>query len=247
MYVSVSRLVSLLLVCTLLAACAKTVPPPPKTAAAYFQEGEVLFEKGRYDEAIEAWGKVRDSYYSPELNVLAELKIAEAYFLAEKYVEAAAAYEDFLKQHPDHGRTAEALFFLGMSYYQQRLTADRDQTATRNALVTFETLRKRFPGSIRAEEVKAFIQHCRNRLASHELYVGQFYLRSGHPGAAIPRLEGLFQDYPDFAERDAAWFYLGQAYLETGRRQDASEAINRLLGEFPASEYGDRGRKLLRE
>ena len=75
-----------------------------------------------------------DTYYSPELNVLAELKIAEAHFLAGNFVEAAAAYEDFLKQHPEHERTPQVLYQLGMAYYNQILSADRDQTASRNVV-----------------------------------------------------------------------------------------------------------------
>ena len=92
----------------LLPACSpQTVVPPAKNAGVYFQEGEEFYEKGLYQDAIASWEKVRDSYYSPELNTLAELKIAEAHFLGEEYIEAAVAYEAFLKNHPDHPRVAE--------------------------------------------------------------------------------------------------------------------------------------------
>lgn len=235
--ISLSRLLFLCLLATLLGACTQTVVPPPKSAATYFQEGENYFDKGLYDEAAKAWEKVRDSYYSPELNVLAEMKIAEAYYQAGRYVEAATAYEDFIKQHPDHERTEEALYQLGMSYYHQILSADRDQTATRNALVTFETLIKRFPKSNRVEEAKAFAARCRNRLAAHELYVGRFYLRTGHPKSTVGRLQALIKDYPNFINRDAAWYYLGKAYLELGDRKQAVVAFNTLYRDYPGSEY----------
>ncbi len=231
------RLLPLFLLAPLLGACAKPAPPPSKTAAAYFREGERNLEKGHYDEAIAAWEKVRDSYYSPELNVLAEMKIAETYYLDKRYVEAATAYEDFLKQHPENERTEEALYGLGMSYYHQILSADRDQTATRNALVTFETLIKRFPQSSHLDEARTSAAHCRDRLAEHELYVGRFYLSTDHPAAAISRLKGLIKDYPAFTGRDAAWFYLGQAYLRSGQREQATAAFKTLAREFPDSEY----------
>jgi outer membrane protein assembly factor BamD len=223
------------------------VVPPPKTAATYFQEGEAYFDKGLYEEAVAAWEKVRDSYYSPEMNVLAEMKIAEAYYLSERYVEAAAAYEDFLKQHPENERAREALYRLGMSYYQQTLSADRDQTATRNALVTFETFLQRYPDSPRAEEARAYTRRCEDLLAKHELYVGRFYLKTGHPRAAIGRFEGLFATYPNYQDRDIAWYYLGKAYLETGQRRKAAEAFNTLYRNFPGSEYIQPAQKYLEE
>lgn len=226
-------------------ACTSTVVPPPRTADYYLQEGESFFDKGLFEEAIASWEKVRDTYYSPELNVLAELKIAEAHFLAGNFVEAAAAYEDFLKQHPDHERTAQVLYQLGMSYYNQMLSADRDQTATRNALVTFETLLKRFPADPKKEEVEVLAARCRNRLADHELYVGRFYLRTGEYPAAIRRMVGIFSLYPNYFSRDRVYFYLGQAYLKSGERQRAVAAFNTLFKEFPQSEYIIEAQKIV--
>lgn len=231
------RLSLLLLPLLLASACGPTRVPPPKTAQSYLSEGESFFDKGLYEEAIASWEKARESYYSPELTTLAELKIAEAHYRAEQYVEAAAAYEDFLKQHPGHERTPDILYQLGMSYYNQILSVDRDQTATRNALATFETLAQRFPDHPRAQEVKPLIRRTLDNLASHELYVGRFYLRTGKYQAAVRRLEGLFRQYPDYPGRDEAYFLLGQAYLKEGREKEAKEAFNTLYRDFPQSEY----------
>jgi outer membrane protein assembly factor BamD len=231
------RLLFLAVLLFLATACSSTKVTQPKTADYYLQEGERYFDNGQYEQAIASWEKVREAFYSPELNMLAELKIAEAHFLAKDYVEAAAAYEDFLKQHPDHERTPQVLFQLGMSYYNQILSADRDQTATRNALVTFESLVKRFPADPKKPETQVLIARCRDRLAEHELQVGHFYLRTGAYQAAINRLQGVFSLYPDYSHRDRVYFYLGQAYLKIGERQQAAAAFNTLFNEFPQSEY----------
>lgn len=231
------RLLFLAVFLLLVAACASTKTTQPKTAEDYLLEGERLLDNGQYQEAITSWEKVREAFYSPELNLLAELKIAEAHFLAKEYVEAAAAYEDFLKQHPEHPRTAEVLFQLGMSFYKQILSIDRDQTATHNALVTFETLVKRFPDDPKKDEARAFAEHCRNRLAEHEFYVGHFYQRTGKYQPAINRLQAIPARYPDFADLDQVYFYLGQAYMKNGERQQAIAAFNSLLREFPQSRH----------
>lgn len=231
------RLYPLLVLVFLASACAPTRVPPPKTAQSYFAEGENFYEKGLYEEAVASWEKVRESYHSPELTTLAEMKIAEAHFRAEHYAEAATAYEDFLKQHPDHEQTPEILYQLGMSYYHQMLAVDRDQTATRNALATFETLGKRFPDHPRSKEIRPFIQTILDNLAAHELYVGEFYLRTDNSQAAIRRLEGLFRTYPNYYSRDKAFFLLGQAYLKAGREKEAKQTFNTLYRDFPGSEY----------
>jgi outer membrane protein assembly factor BamD len=173
------------------------------------------------------------------------MKIAEAHFMAGDYVEAAAAYEDFLKQHPDHERTPQILYQLGMSYYKQILSHDRDQTATRNALATFKNLLKRFPEDPRAEEAKGYIDRCRDQLAAHELYVGRFYLRGGNYEAAVKRLEGILSLYPRYHDRDQVLFYLGKGYLGSGDREKAVQAFDILFSEFSGSEHVKEAKRLL--
>jgi len=239
------NLFSAFVVLLLVTACTSTVVPPPKTADHYLQEGETFFEQGLYDDAIANWEKVRDSYYSPELNILAEMKIAEAYFLAGRYVEAATAYEDFIKQHPDHSRTSEILYQLGLSYYNQILTPDRDQTTTRNALATFNDLLKRFPDFPRQYELKEKIALCQDRLAEHEMMVGNFYLRTEKYQAAVNRISPIFSHYPGYSKKDEAYYYLGHAYLMLENRQRAADAFNTLYREYPSSKYVLAAQKLV--
>lgn len=222
----------------LLAACASnTVVPPAKNAGVYFQEGEEFFEKGLYTDAIASWEKVRDSYYSPELNTLAELKIAEAHFLAEDYLEAGVAYEEFLKNHPDHPRVADVLYQLGLSYVYQMLNVDQDQSATVYALNAFRTLKERFPQDPRMEEVQIYIDRCLNQLASSEVEIGEFYLRTKSYSAAINRLEGVLKKYPNYYQRDKAYYLLGQAYLMSGEKEEAVASFNTLFDDYVGSEY----------
>jgi len=222
----------------LLSACSPTtVVPPAKGAGVYFQEGEDFFERGLYQDAIASWEKVRDSYYSPEMNTLAELKIAEAHFLAEEYIEAAVSYESFLKNHPEHPRVADVLYQLGVSYMYQVLKPDQDQSATAYALNAFNTLKERFPKDRRNEETQIYIDRCLNLLAASELNVGNFYLRTKEYPASIKRIEGLLKKYPNYYERDKAYFYLGQAYLLNGEKEKAVETFNKLFNDHVGSEY----------
>ena len=222
----------------LLAACApSTVVPPAKNAGVYFQEGEEFFEKGLYADAIASWEKVRDSYYSPEMNTLAELKIAEAHFLAEEYLEAGVAYEEFLRNHPDHPRVADVLYQLGLSYVYQMLNVDQDQSATIYALNAFQTLKERFPEDRRMEEVQIYIDRCINHLAASELSIGNYYLRTKSYSASINRVEKMLKKYPNFYERDRAYYVLGQAYLLNGDKEAAITAFNTLFNDYTGSEY----------
>jgi outer membrane protein assembly factor BamD len=229
-----------LLFLVLLTGCMSSGPPASKTALEYYREGEEKFASGQYREALESLEKVREIYESADLNMQAALKIADTHYAAEDYVEAAAAYEDFLKQHPGHPQTSRVLYQLGKSYFQQILAIDRDQTATRNAMVAFESLLNLYPDAPQSREVPDLIRYCRDHLAESELYVGRFYLKTDEHAAAIGRLRGILDAYPDFSGMDKVRFYLGLAYLESGHPPLAAVQLETLLKEYPRSElYGE--------
>lgn len=242
-----NRFLFIILLTLFMSACSSPKVVPRHSAEKFFQEGEKFYESKLYDDAIASWEKVRDTYYSPELNMLAEMKIAEAYYRSARYEEAATAYTDFLKQHPSDTRIDDVIYRLGLSHYQQILSADRDQTSTRSALGVFEELQLRFPEYPQTEEVGYLIQRCRNRLAEHEVYVGHYYQKKNHHQAAIKRLEKALADYPNYYYRDEAYLYLGKAYLQAGQKDKAKTIFNQLFEQFPGSEYLIEAQKVLAE
>lgn len=235
----------LILICLFLTACGGSKVKPQTSAEEHFQKGERFFESNLYDDAIASWEKVRDTFYSPELSMLAELKIAEAYYISKRYEEAAIAFQDFLKQHPNDFRAATILYRMGLSYYQQILSPDRDQTSTENALHSFQELKRRFPNDPQVQEAGYLIQRCRTRLAEHEVYVGRFYLKRKQYQPAIDRLEGILETVPDYYYRDEAYFYLGSAYLKMKQMDKAKNIFNQLTEEFPGSDYVEDAQELL--
>ncbi|MDO9080220.1 MAG: outer membrane protein assembly factor BamD [Desulfuromonadales bacterium] len=228
-------------------ACSSSIVPPPRSAEILMSEGETFFVENRYDDAIAAWEKVRERYVSPEMNALAELKIAEANFLAERYIEAAVAYEAYLKTHPNDPNTANVLYNLGVSYHREMLAPERDQTTTRNALSAFKTLLSRYPTDPRRPDIEKFIAEEEDTLAGHELHIGSFYQKKGVSSAAISRMEPLITAFPNFSRRDELHFILGSAYLDNNKRELAAEQFNRLYKEYPQSKYIQKAQKLLEE
>ena len=243
----ICKVLLLILFSLVLAACSSPKAKPEKPAQLHFMKGEEYFEDGNYNKAIESWEQVRDAFYSPELSMLAEMKIAEAYFKSEQYEQAAVAFDDFLQQHPNDYRTPTVLYRMGLSYYRQIMVPDRDQTSTEYALFSFEELVKRFPDDPQAQEARNLILRCKTRLAEHEVYVGRFYLRIDQYEQAINRLEGVLKNFPQYYYRDEAYLYLGQAYFKSSQPDKAKVTFAKLFKEFPGSKFVGRAQKILDE
>jgi outer membrane protein assembly factor BamD len=212
-----------------------------------FKEGERSFQKGKYEDAIAQWKKIKDGYLSPELSTQAEINIADAYFLNKDFIEAAAAYEDFRKLHPSNERAGYALFRQAMSNFNQIHGIDTDQTPVKNALITFESYLRLYPAGEHLSEATEKIGTCRDKQLQYEIYVGRFYLKTDKYTAAIGRFEEALKSFPGLSRRDEVMYYLGRSYQKVGQKPKANEAFERLLKEFPASQFaGDAAKAIVK-
>ncbi|MGM0416072.1 MAG: outer membrane protein assembly factor BamD [Thermodesulfobacteriota bacterium] len=242
--------VLVILLSILVSACAgeKNIEQEPDDIAyARFKQGEEAYEKENYTRAIEHWQAVRDMYHSTELTTLAERKIADAHYAAGQTIEAIAGYENFLKQHPGHPQTREILVRLGKAHFSEILSADRDQTATRNALATFQQVQRNYPDAEDKDEIAQLIRQCKDRLAENELYVAQFYLKNERYEPARARLEHLRQKYPAFSEIHKAEFLLAKAYYFTDDKEKSSALLSDLEDKIEDEDLRDELRDFLED
>jgi tetratricopeptide (TPR) repeat protein len=132
----------LLLVCLSLllmsvSGCAWFESKEEKSAQELVQDGVDYFEAGKYKKAVESFEKLRDWYPFSRYAILAELKIADAYFNLESYADAIFAYEEFEQLHPRNEAIPYVVFRIGRSYFNQIDTIDRDQSNAAKALETY--------------------------------------------------------------------------------------------------------------
>jgi len=216
-----------------------------KTSEQYLKEAEELSAKGRYDEAITQWKKVKESYLTPDVTAMAELKIADAHYAKAAWIEAAAAYEDFRKLHPRHDKAPFALYRMALSNYNQIEKIDTDQTPVKNAAASLALFLQQYPQTEYVKDAADKLALCRLKMARHELYVGRFYFRIDKYVSAIGRLEGIIKKYPDTPVIDETLYYLGASYIRSGEIAKGKEALQRLVDKFPVGVFNEKARKLL--
>jgi len=237
------RIVLTLTILVLATSCANSkLKLPPETL---FKQGEDLYAKKKYEAAAEKWRKAKDSTTSPLLRTAVELKLADALYHDENYIEAAAEYETFRKLHPKNLKAPYALYMQGLSNFYQVEKIDVDQTAVKNSVTLFDMFLKEYPGSDMTKMVHETLAEAKARQAAYEMYVGRFYYRTDKYVAAIGRFEYALQKYPESPRSDEALFFLGKAYLNTGNMNKAKESLTRLVTEYPKSGFADNAKKIL--
>jgi outer membrane protein assembly factor BamD len=134
-----------------------------------------------------------------------------------------------------------------MVSFQQMERPDRDQTKTREAVEKFRDMLSAFPSSKHRPEAEEKLQEALDRLAKHEHLVAKFYMNRGNFDAAIIRLNGIVDTYPAYAERDATFFDLATSLESLGRKGEARLYFERVVAEFPESEFAQRAKERLRD
>jgi outer membrane protein assembly factor BamD len=194
------------------------------------------------------WGSARqylkrliDAFPQSEHQPDARITLGDTYFNeagTANYVLAVSTYREFLTLYPQHPRSDYAQFQAAESYFRQRNTPDRDQTATQQALEEYQRLLDIYPESKYLEQTRARIRECRQTLARSHHMVGYFYQRGRQAWrAATTRYETIINDYPDYDKLDEIYFRLAECLGAAGRYGEALPYLGRLEKEYPQSRF----------
>ena len=212
---------------------------------------EILFERGTQALADEAWStareyfvQIRDNYPQSPLRAQARLGVVESYEgegTDVAYLSALSELREFLRLYPPtHEMAPRAQFKLGMVYFNQMRRPERDQSETRSAIGEFETfveLYAEFAAPQLLADARARLRDARDRLSDSNFLVGRFYHRLRYYPGAIDRFREILDEDPGYTRRDAVYFHLADALATTDRGPEALPLFERLVSEFPATEY----------
>jgi outer membrane protein assembly factor BamD len=252
---------SLVLVCValgLVVACGggkkKVLPSNTANPDRYlFDKGTATLKERKWADAREYFKQVVDNYPGSPLRPDAKLGVGDTYLgekSSESLVLAANEYREFLTFFPQNPRADYAQYKLAMSHFQQMRAPERDQTETVAALKEFQAFFDRYEKtSPLTPEVRMSWRIARDRLSQAEFRVGLHYFRIRWYVGAIPRLRGILKDDPQFSGRDEVYYYLAESLTRADKTKKA-EAIpyfERVIEEFPMSDYAEESRKRLEE
>ncbi|MCG8619851.1 MAG: outer membrane protein assembly factor BamD [Desulfobacterales bacterium] len=191
-----------------------------KSAEQLASDGAAAFMSQDYNRAVKAYTDLKDWYPFSKYAILAELKIADAYFHLEEYDEAIVAYETFEKMHPRNEAVPYVIHQIALAWFNQIDTVGRDASPARNAKAQFERLIQLYPNYEQTQKAAERIQTCIDNMVGHELYVANYYMKTKEYKAALKRFEYIVEFYPGTEQSEIA---LAQIPILNGLLQNANQ------------------------
>jgi outer membrane protein assembly factor BamD len=238
-------------------ACSSTPPafedvPPAEELyeeALHILEGRswLIFRTTNYVRAIEKLQSIIDNYPYSDVAVLAELKIADAYFDDRRYDEALSYYRDFADLHPQHEKVPYTIFRSALCRERQMHATNRDQTATRDALLHLDRLLAKYPHSPEAREAEIMWRDLRTHLAENVAEIAEFYLKREEYESAAERYRSLLNEYPGLGLDAEALYNLGVCYLEMRRVEESERIFQSIVQNYRDSEYASAAAERIEE
>lgn len=209
----------------------------------YLSRAERLIDEREYEEARKLLLEVKNRETAKKYAPHAQLKIAESYVKEGNIDIGIEEYRKFLELYPDNQYASYAQYQIGMAYFSQIGSPDKGSGAAQKALGEFLRLKELYPRNPYREVLELRIEKSRNIIAGGEFIIGEFYYKKNSYHAAINRLEGLLQQFPDYKRGDEAMLLLAKSYKAAGMTEKARETFNRLIETYPSSRLTSEAKK----
>jgi outer membrane protein assembly factor BamD len=219
-----------------------------------FEEATKEVRKGHYDTGRLLFANIINTYPDSPFLALAKLAIADSFFLegtTSALIQAAQAYQDWLTFFPTDPLADDASLKVAEAEMRQMGLSDRDISHARKAEQRLKVLLQQYPQSPLRPTVEDRLREVQENLAMHNLQIARFYydvkFSTGKGGlkGAQSRLKEIVDKYPCFSYNDEVFYRLASTYQAEEEPDEAAKYYQKLVQEFPDSEYIDKAREQL--
>jgi outer membrane protein assembly factor BamD len=233
-----------------LAACAGSLPSIPDTPDAVMAKADALFARDSYFQSAEVYRAFLERYPGHDRSDVAQFRLAESYFRDGEYELAAVEYQILLANYGYSDHAPEALFRIGVCFWEQSPKASRDQQKSYDALAKFEQFIQTFPDHPLVTEARDYVRRVHRRLAEKTMMALRWYYKRGKFQAALIYCDKIIENYPDNEYAVEAMYLKGEMLLAFGEVEQAAQLFARVMAwpeDLRVKAYAEEKLKEIRE
>jgi len=175
------------------------------TPEALYKKAHKALESYDFNGAIKSYEQLTARFPFTDEARQARLDLIYAYYRAGEKESATDAADTFIRENPTHPRVDYAYYVKGLVDFEHTPNAmeslfhtdltQRPPSTARKSYAAFKTVVEQYPKSEYAHDSLQRMVYLRDRLASYEVHVAQYYYKRGAYIAAAQRARGAIEQY----------------------------------------------------
>ena len=208
-----------------------------------YETAKEAVDRQNYRRGVQIFEAIQARYPFSDLSRQIQLELIYAYYKAGQKEQAVEAADTFMRENPIHERVDYALYIKGLAYFEdeagfleRRFKKDVTQRPPKEIAQSYSALRRlvdRYPASEYAPDAEQRMVFLKNRLATYENHVADYYLRRGAYVAALNRAKAALEEYNGANGNAESLRIMAEAYEELGMADLAADARRVLVLNFP--------------
>ena len=190
-------------------------------------------DNGNYKDGIAYYESLEARFPFSNPARQGQLDLMWAYYKNREPESAIDQADQFIRENPAHPRVDYAYYIKGLTQFERNPNflerwfnadlSERPPIDARKSFQAFQTILERFPNSEYAEDSRKRMIFLRNRLASYEVYVADYYLKRGAWVGAINRAKYTIENYDGAPQVKRALEIMAQSYHKLGMEDLAAD------------------------
>jgi len=199
--------------------------------------GDVLFAAKKFNEAEILFPQ---SLWAPKSALMA----AYSYYSQDYYGDAIAELDRFIKIYTYDKNLDYAYYLLGISYYEQIVSEEKDLQSIIEAKKNFTIVVNEYPKTEYSLDAKFKLDLINQILASKEMYIGRYYFQKQKWIPSINRFLTVVNYYNETIYTEEALYRLVEMYYILGLESESKKYAQLLGYNYNSSEWYKKSYKL---
>ena len=231
------KIILMLSVCGLLAACGGNEIAPERPLEDIYQEAYQKFNDKDYEGAADLFQTAETQYPASPWAADALVMMAYSRYLDNDFAGSVLVIDRYMRFHPGHRDVPYMMYLRGMNYYRQVSDVRRDPEMSAFALQSFQQLVDRFPKSEYAQNAQNKILILKNYIAGKVMYAARSDMQTENWTSAITRLQSVVATAQETVMTPEALFRLTECYDAIGLPEQSAGYAKMLRKNFPDNEW----------
>jgi outer membrane protein assembly factor BamD len=236
-----------------LAACGGNPRRPVGDAEKLYEMAKKASDNGNYKDAITYYEQLEARFPFSNPARQGQLDLMYAYYKNREPESAIDQADQFIRENPAHPRVDYAYYIKGLTQFERNPNflerwfnadlSERPPIDARKSFQAFQTILDRFPNSEYVEDSRKRMIFLRNRLASYEVYVANYYLKRGAWVGAINRSKYAIENYDGAPQIKRALQIMAESYRRLGMTDLAADTEKVLKENYSNPDQVAQGEK----